>query len=66
MADAFVETLEDVSRRAALRTISTTLKTAAPPPFPPNIPYTVLWGDSDEILSPPSRLPIEFQLFANV
>ena len=66
MADAFVETLEDVSRRTALRTISAALKSAKPPPFPPNIPYSVLWGDSDAILSPPSRGPIEFQLLANV
>ena len=65
-AAAFVETLEDASRRAALRTISTTLKTATSPPLPPDIPYIILWGDSDEVLSPPSNPPMKFQLLSNV
>lgn len=66
MAAAFAETLENASRRAALQTICAALKTTTPPPLPPNIPYIILWGDSDEVLSPPSKPPIEIQLLSNV
>ncbi|MGC6453434.1 MAG: alpha/beta fold hydrolase [Candidatus Puniceispirillaceae bacterium] len=54
MADAFVETLTDGSRRAALRRIAAALKSGdATPPFPPDVPFTVMWGASDSILPPP-------------
>ena len=66
MADAFVEALDDVARRVALRSIAASLKTVAPPPFPPNIPWTVLWGDSDAILPPPKQMLAGFHLLANV
>jgi len=55
MADAFVETLADEARRTALRKIAAALKADAPPPFPPAIPFTVVWGLSDAILPPPAR-----------
>jgi len=53
MADAFVETLVDETRRSALRAIAAALKSAPPPPFPPQVPFTVLWGQRDAILPPP-------------
>ena len=57
MADAFVESVGDVVRRSALRTIAASLKTITAPPFPKEIPWTVLWGDSDYVTSPPTQLP---------
>ncbi len=66
MADAFAEALGDVVRRSALRTIASSLKKGVNPPFPPDIPWTVLWGDADIILSPPTQLPTGFHLLANV
>ena len=53
MADGFVESLADESRRAALRSIAAALKTSPLPPFPPACPFTVLWGASDGIVPPP-------------
>lgn len=53
MADAFVATLGAQGRRDALRTIAAAVKAASPPPFPPDVPCTVLWGASDGIVPPP-------------
>lgn len=66
MADAFVETLENTQRRTALQAIANTLKKATPPPLPPDIPNIILWGDSDEVLSPPLNPPTEVKLLSNV
>ena len=66
MADAFVETLENTQRRTALQAIANTLKKATPPPLPPDIPNIILWGDSDEVLSPPKNPPTEVKLLSNV
>ena len=66
IADAFVDSLGDVARRSALQTITASLKTLAPPPFPPEIPWIVLWGDADPIVSPPVHLPTGFHLLSNV
>ena len=66
MADAFVESVGDVVRRSALRTIAASLKTITAPPFPKEIPWTVLWGDSDYVTSPPTQLPAGFHLLTNV
>ena len=55
MADAFVETLRGDGRRQALRQIAGALPLASQPPFPPAVPCTVLWGDSDEIAPPPDQ-----------
>lgn len=54
MADAFVEALADAPRRTALRTVAAALVSGGPPlPFPPNCPFTVIWGASDVIVPPP-------------
>lgn len=66
MADAFVKTLENTQRRTALQAIANTLKKATPPPLPPDIPNIILWGDSDEVLSPPKNPPTEVKLLSNV
>ena len=66
MADAFVDSLDDPARRAALRTIAAALKSAPPPPFPPDSPVTVLWGDADAILPPPTQPLAGMRLIANV
>ena len=66
MADAFVETLENTQRRTALKAIANTLKKATNPPLPPDIPNIILWGDSDEVLSPPLNPPTEVKLLSNV
>ena len=66
MADAFVKTLENTQRRTALQAIANTLKKATPPPLPPDIPNIILWGDSDEVLSPPLNPPTEVKLLYNV
>ena len=66
MADAFVDSLDDPARRAALRTIAAALKSAPPPPFPPDSPVTVLWGDADAILPPPTQPLAVMRLLANV
>ena len=66
MADAFVETLENTQRRTALQAIANTLKKATSPPLPPDIPNIILWGDSDEVLSPPLNPPTEVKLLSNV
>ena len=66
MADAFVETLENTQRRTALQAIANTLKKATPPALPPDIPNIILWGDSDEVLSPPLNPTTEVKLLSNV
>ena len=54
MADGFVESLADEARRTALRRIAAALKSGAPPaPFPPAIPFCLLWGTADVIVPPP-------------
>lgn len=53
MADAFVASLAGEGRREALRTIASAARTASPAPFPPEIPFTILWGASDGIVPPP-------------
>ena len=56
MADGFVETLAAAGRRDALRTIAIAVKSnGVPLPFPPEVPFTVLWGASDVIVPPPVR-----------
>ena len=53
MAGAVVAGLSPPGRRAALRQIAGALETSAPPPFPPLVPFEVIWGGEDEILAPP-------------
>ena len=55
MAEAFVDTLRAEGRRQALRRIAGALASAAPPPYPPAVPCTVLWGDADDIVPPPDH-----------
>ena len=66
MADSFVESLNDVARRNALRKIAATLKTELPPSFPQDIPFTILWGEADGILPPPTLPTIRMRVLANV
>ena len=66
MADAFVDSLDDPARRNALRTIAAALKSAPPPPFPPDSPFKVLWGDADAILPPPTQPLAGMRLLSNV
>ena len=42
-------------RRQALRRIAGALASAAPPPYPPSVPCTVLWGAADEVSPPPGQ-----------
>ena len=55
MAEAFVDTLRAEGRRQALRRIAGALASAAPPPYPPSVPCTVLWGAADEVSPPPGQ-----------
>lgn len=55
MAEAFIDTLRAEGRRAALRRIAGALASASPPPYPPSVPCTVLWGAADEIATPPDH-----------
>ena len=55
MAEAFVDTLRAEGRRRALRRIAGALASAAPPPYPPSVPCTLLWGDADDIALPPDH-----------
>ena len=67
MADAFVETLADEKRRAALRTIAASLKSdAVPVPFPPACPFTVMWGASDIVVPPPDVPTKGLRMLPNV
>ena len=67
MADAFVETLADETRRAALRTIAASLKSdAVQVLFPPACPCTVMWGASDAIVPPPNVPPKGLRMLPNV
>ena len=53
MAEAMLAGLATPARRAALRRIAAALETAAPPPFPPNVPCEIFWGAEDAIATPP-------------
>ena len=66
MAGAVVAGLSPPERRAALRQIASALETAAPPPFPPLLPFEVIWGGEDEILAPPEAPIPDMQLVENV
>ena len=66
MAGAVVAGLSPPERRAALRQIASALETAAPPPFPPLLPFEVIWGGEDEILAPPEAPIPNMQLVENV
>ena len=67
MADAFVETLADETRRAALRTIAASFKSdAVPLLFPPACPCTVMWGASDAIVPPPNVPTKGLRMLPNV
>ena len=47
MAEAMLAGLAAPERRTALRCIATALETAATPPFPPDVPFEILWGAED-------------------
>ena len=66
MAGAVVEALSPPERRAALRQILGALETSAPPPFPPLVPFEVIWGGEDEILAPPDPAFSDMQLVDGV
>lgn len=53
MAEAMLAGLAAPQRRAALRRIATALETASSPPFPPDVPFEILWGAEDAIAAPP-------------
>ena len=53
MAEAMLAGLAAPERRTALRCIATALETAATPPFPPDVPFEILWGAEDVIAVPP-------------
>ena len=66
MAGAVVAGLSPPGRRAALRQIAGALETSAPPPFPPLVPFEVIWGSEDEILAPPDPALPDMQLVDGV
>ena len=66
MAGAVVAGLSPPERRAALRQIAGALETSAPPPFPPLVPFEVIWGGEDEILAPPDPAFLDMQLVDGV
>jgi pimeloyl-ACP methyl ester carboxylesterase len=66
MAGAVVAGLSPPGRRAALRQIAGALETSAPPPFPPSVPFEVIWGSEDEILAPPDPALPDMQLVDGV
>ena len=66
MAGAVVAELSPPGRRAALRQIAGALETSAPPPFPPLVPFEVIWGSEDEILAPPDPALPDMQLVDSV
>ena len=66
MAGAVVAGLSPPGRRAALRQIAGALETSKPPPFPPLVPFEVIWGSEDEILAPPDPVLPDMQLVDGV
>ena len=66
MAGAVVAGLSPPGRRAALRQIAGALETSAPPPFPPLVPFEVVWGSEDEILAPPDPALPDMQIVDGV
>ena len=44
MAEAMVAGLAAQNRRTSLRQIAEALESAEPPPFPPELPFEILWG----------------------
>ena len=66
MAGAVVAGLSSPERRAALRQIAGALETSAPPPFPPLVPFEVIWGGEDEILAPPDPAFPDMQIVGGV
>ena len=66
MAGVVVAGLSPPGRRAALRQIAGALETSAPPPFPPLVPFEVIWGSEDEILAPPDPALPDMQLVDGV
>ena len=66
MAGAVVSGLSPPGRRAVLRQIAGALETSAPPPFPPLVPFEVIWGSEDEILAPPDPALPDMQLVDGV
>ena len=66
MAGAVVAGLSPAERRAALRQIAVALETFAPPPFPPSVPFEVIWGGEDDILAPPDPAFPDMQLVDGV
>ena len=66
MAGAVVAGLSPPGRRAALRQIAGALETSAPPPFPPLVPFEVIWGSEDEILELPDLALPDMQLVDGV
>ena len=66
MAGAVVAGLSPPGRRAALRQIAGALETSKPPPFPPLVPFEVIWGSVDEILAPPDPALPDMQLVDGV
>ena len=55
MAEAMVEGLVAQNRRTSLRQIAQALESAEPPPFPPKLPFKILWGAEDAITAPPQE-----------
>jgi len=67
MADAFVMTLVDEERRAALRTIAAALKSGGSRlPFPPDCRFTVMWGAADVIVPPPNVPTPGLRMFPDI
>jgi len=62
MSGVVVAGLSPPERQAALRQIAGALETSAPPPFPPLVPFEVIWGGEDEILAPPDPAFPDMQL----
>ena len=55
MAKAMVEGLVAQNRRTSLRQIAQALESGEPPPFPPELPFQILWGAEDAITAPPQE-----------
>ena len=55
MAEAMVAGLAAQNRRSSLRRIAQALESAEPPPFPPELPFEILWGAEDAITAPPQE-----------
>lgn len=54
MGDHVLAMLGSQDRRSALRTIATGLKAIPRPPWPPQCPVDVIWGEEDAINPPPT------------